>query len=65
MSYALMKLSPDRLSALHKKVADEITTTFASQYTKELSLEEVLMPDNIAQYNAKKTGEKYLVTPFK
>jgi NADPH:quinone reductase-like Zn-dependent oxidoreductase len=65
MSYALMKLSAERLAELHKKVADEITTTFASEYTKELSLEEVLMPENIAQYNAKKTGEKYLVTPFK
>jgi NADPH:quinone reductase-like Zn-dependent oxidoreductase len=65
MSYALMKLSAERLGELHKKVADEITTSFASEYTNELSLEEVLMPKNIAQYNAKKTGEKYLVTPFK
>ncbi|NMP31134.1 zinc-binding dehydrogenase [Thalassotalea sp. M1531] len=65
MSYALAKLSKERLAELHKKVADEITTTFASQYTKSLNLEEVLLPENIAQYNAKKTGEKYLVTPFK
>lgn len=65
MSYALAKLSPERLGELHKKVANEITTTFASEYTNELSLEEALMPENIAQYNAKKTGEKYLINPFK
>ena len=65
MTYALQKLAPERLVQLHKKVADEITTTFASEYTKELSLEEVLMPENVQQYNAKKTGEKFLVNPFK
>ena len=65
MTYALQKLSPDRLAQLHKKVADEITTTFASEYTGELSLEEVIMPEYVQQYNAKKTGEKFLVNPFK
>jgi len=43
----------------------EINTTFASSYTKELSLEEALQPENVALYNAKKTGEKYLIVPNK
>lgn len=61
----LGKLEPKRIGELHKKVATEIKTTFASHYSKEMSLEEVLMPENVALYNAKKTGEKYLVNPSK
>ena len=59
----LGKLDPQRIAELHKKVATEIKTTFASSYTKELTLEEALKPENVALYNAKKTGEKYLITP--
>ena len=48
-----------------EKVADEIKTTFASHYTKEISLEEVLQPENINVYSKQATGEKYLVNPNK
>ncbi|WP_395338498.1 zinc-binding dehydrogenase [Ningiella sp. W23] len=61
----LAKLSTQEVLALHKRVADEIDTTFKSDFTEVLSLEEVLSPDKIAQYNAKKTGEKFLVDPHK
>ena len=59
----LPKLGPARIAELHKKVATEIKTTFASSYSKELTLEDALKPENVALYNAKKTGEKYLITP--
>lgn len=61
----LGKIEPKRVGELHRKVATEIKTTFASSYTKTLSLEEALQPENVAQYNAKKTGEKYLINPAK
>lgn len=61
----LGKLQPEQVAQLHKKVADEINTTFASNFTQELSLEEVMQPQTVLKYNAKKTGEKYLVNPTK
>ncbi|WP_299073589.1 zinc-binding dehydrogenase [uncultured Paraglaciecola sp.] len=61
----LGKLAPEQVGKLHKRVADEINTTFASTFTEELSLEEVMQPQTVLKYNAKKTGEKYLVNPTK
>ena len=61
----LGKLAPAQVAELHKKVANEINTTFASNFTKELSLEEVIQPKTALKYNAKKTGAKYLVNPSK
>ena len=48
---------------LRKRVADELTTTFASHYTDEISLSDVLKADVVAKYNAKTTGQKFLVCP--
>jgi len=48
---------------LRQRVADELKTTFASHYTREISLSEMLQPDILAAYNKKATGEKYLVRP--
>ena len=50
---------------LAQRVADELTTTFASNYTGELSLSEALQAENVAKYNAKTTGQKYLICPQK
>ena len=61
----LGKLDKKRVGELYQKVATEINTTFASSYSKELSLEEALQPENVALYNAKKTGSKYLIVPNK
>ena len=59
------RIGPERFEELKQKVADEIKTTFASHYTEEISLEEVLQPDNINVYSKQATGEKYLVNPNK
>nr|WP_286133307.1 hypothetical protein [Colwellia sp. UCD-KL20] len=48
---------------MRKRVADEITTTFASHYTHEVSLAEVLQLQYIADYSKLATGEKYLIKP--
>lgn len=61
----LMKVGPERAQALRERVASELKTTFASTYTAELSLAEALQPDTVRAYNAKQTGEKYLISPNK
>jgi NADPH:quinone reductase-like Zn-dependent oxidoreductase len=60
---ALGKLGTKTVMAMRKRVADEITTTFASHYTNEVSLAEVLRLQSIAAYSKQATGEKYLITP--
>jgi NADPH:quinone reductase-like Zn-dependent oxidoreductase len=59
----LGKITPQQVAELHKRVADEIDTTFASHYTDELSFMQAMTPSFVAQYNAKKTGEKFLINP--
>ena len=51
--------------AMHKRVADEINTTFALDFSDEISLEEAMQPANIGRYYAKKTGEKFVINPSK
>lgn len=53
----------DKVIAMRTRVAREIKTTFASTYTGTLSLGEALEPANVATYNRKATGEKYLIDP--
>lgn len=48
---------------MRQRVAREITTTFASHYTGTLSLAEALDPGNVAKYQRKATGEKFLIDP--
>ena len=57
------KIGPEKFQELRQKVADEIQTTFKSNYTKEISLEGVLEIENIAEYAQQATGQKYLITP--
>jgi NADPH:quinone reductase len=59
----LQKAGIPKLMEMQKRVADEITTTFKSTYTKQVSLAEVLSLEAIAQYGKQATGEKYLINP--
>ena len=59
----LQKIGPDAAQALRERVAREVKTTFASSYTKQVSLAEALALDSIAVYGKQATGEKYLITP--
>ena len=45
------------------RVASELKTTFASHYTKVISLSGVLDLDNLRGYGKRATGEKYLINP--
>jgi len=59
----LAKVGMEEAGKLRARVAAELKTTFASHYTKTLSLREVLDPETIRAYNRKATGEKYLINP--
>ena len=61
----MAKIGPEAGQKLREKVAAEITTTFASVYSNEVSLSEVLDPGSIAAFGRKATGEKYLICPQK
>lgn len=59
----LQKAGPEVRARMRKRVMDELTTTFASHYTSEISLAQALQPDILQAYNAKATGTKYLINP--
>ncbi len=59
----LGKVGGERFAQLRERVANEITTTFASDYSDQISLQQALDPDTIRRYQAKATGEKFLIVP--
>ena len=59
----LQSVGPEALGGLRARVAKELTTTFASTYTREVSLAGVLKPEAFTGYVKPATGEKFLVTP--
>jgi len=59
----LQKIGPEAFVALRQRVANELTTTFSSTYTKEITLQEALDPEVIARYARQATGEKFLIAP--
>jgi NADPH2:quinone reductase len=59
------RIGMERFAEMRQRVVREIKTTFASHYTQEISLEEMLQPDNIKAYAKQGTGAKYLVNPHK
>jgi hypothetical protein len=61
----LMKIGQADGQRLRQRVVDELKTTFASTYTKVVSLAEALDPANIAAYAKRATGEKFLINPNK
>jgi NADPH2:quinone reductase len=61
----LQKIGFEAAQKLRERVAAEVKTTFASTYTKEISLAEALRLEEIAVYSKLATGEKYLINPSK
>jgi NADPH:quinone reductase-like Zn-dependent oxidoreductase len=48
---------------LRQRVVDELTTTFASRYTRVIGLADVLDQEVMRAYERKATGEKFLIDP--
>ncbi len=61
----LMKIGRPEQVRLRERVVAELKTTFASHYTKTVSLTEALQLDNLHAYAKRATGEKYLIDPSK
>ena len=61
----LRKAGMERVVAMRERVAAEITTTFASHYTREVSLAEALSLEALGVYGRQATGEKFLINPQK
>ncbi|MEN1728145.1 MAG: zinc-binding dehydrogenase [Pseudomonadota bacterium] len=55
----------ETVGRMRRRVLENLTTTFASHYKKKVDLEEMLTKDAVTDYRSMKTGEKYLVTPWK
>ena len=63
LTYFLQNAGAETIGRLRNRVAAELTTTFASAYTREVSLAGMLRPDAFNAYVKRATGEKFLVTP--
>lgn len=59
----LARTSREDLARLRHRVADELTTTFASHYTDEISLRDALDVETLQRYARQATGEKFLLRP--
>jgi NADPH:quinone reductase-like Zn-dependent oxidoreductase len=56
-------VGPERVERMRRRVLASLTSTFASHYKARVTLEGMLEKDAIRVYNARRTGEKYLVLP--
>lgn len=59
----LKRLGGEGTQRLRQRVLDELKTTFASHYTREISLREALDLQVLGAYAKRATGEKYLINP--
>ncbi len=59
----MAKAGPEIVGRMRARVAAELTTTFKSHYSHEVSLEQAVDVATMQAYNAKRTGEKYLIRP--
>jgi len=59
----LARAGGETVARMRKRVADELTTTFASHYSQRIGLAEVLTPEAMGVYGRQATGEKFLIEP--
>jgi NADPH2:quinone reductase len=63
VTFFLQRIGPADAQRLRERATAELTTTFASGYTAEISLDQAIDPAVISAYARRATGEKYLITP--
>jgi NADPH2:quinone reductase len=61
----MKKIGPEAVASLKQRIVAGLKTTFASQYSREISLAEALRLDVIAAYARHATGQKFLINPNK
>lgn len=60
---ALQKFGNKTTLAMKNRVVRELSTIFSSNYSKTLSLADVVNPEFVMEYTKKSTGSKFLVNP--
>ena len=60
----LQKAGLPKMMEMRARVTSNLKTTFASHYSREISLADVLSPQLIAEYSKQATGEKFLLRPL-
>jgi len=63
LTHFLQKAGVETMMRMQQRVVTELETTFASNYTARISLEEMLDPGIMSKYAKMETGQKYLVMP--
>ncbi len=59
----MAKAGAEVIGRMRARVMKDLTTTFASHYKAKVGLDEMLSKEAVSAYNARRTGEKYLVVP--
>ena len=59
----MQKIGAEAAGGLRRRVARELTTTFASRYSHRVTLAGALQLDNLRAYAKRATGAKFLITP--
>lgn len=59
----MQKAGAETVGRMRQRVVDELTTTFKSHYSHRISMEQALDVATLQAYDAKRTGEKYLILP--
>lgn len=59
----LARIGPQAAEHLKQRVARELDTVFASEYSTEVALTDALELRHVSAYNRKATGQKYLIRP--
>ncbi len=63
LTHFMVKVGAEGANRLRARVVDELTTTFASHYTDEVTLRGALELSNLRAYAKHATGQKFLITP--
>jgi NADPH2:quinone reductase len=63
MTWFCQKIGPEATQRLQDRICTELTTTFATDYTAEISLTDMLSPEIITSYTRRASGQKYLLRP--
>jgi NADPH:quinone reductase len=59
----LQRAGAETVERMRQRVRDNLTTIFASRYQARISLQDALTREAVLNYNARRTGEKYLIVP--
>ena len=58
----MKRAGTERVAKMRERVMTEIDTTFASHYSSRSALCDAMTVEAVAQYGARKTGQKTLLT---